>query len=146
MRLLALSLALGPLAAATGWQWPRRIRRIAGLFGAVYAALHVWAWARQYGYDWPFLAHEAIARLFLAIGAVSVVGLVPMAATSFDAAHRRLGPANWSRVHLLIYPTLALALLHFYLSRRYGGVELAIEGAIVAAALGMRFAHAPRRA
>ena len=146
VRVLALSLALGPLAAATGWQWPRRIRRMAGLFGAFYAALHVWAWARQYGYDWPFLANEAIARLFLAVGAIGVVGLVPMVATSFDAAHRRLGPATWRRVHLLIYPTLALALLHFYLSRRYAAAEIAIEATIAVAALAMRFLPAPRRA
>lgn len=146
LRLLVVSLALGPLAAATGWHWPRRIRRMAGLFGAFYAALHAWAWARQFGYDWPFLANELIARLFLAVGAVSVIGLAPMAATSFDAAHRRLGPVNWRRMHLLIYPTLALALLHFYLSRRYGGVELVIEAAVFAAALAMRFMPAARRA
>jgi sulfoxide reductase heme-binding subunit YedZ len=146
LRALVVSLALGPLAASTGWRWPRRIRRMAGLFGAFYAALHVWAWARQYGYDWPFLANEMVARLFLAVGAISVLALAPMVATSFDAAHRRLGPVIWSRVHLLIYPTLTLALLHFYLSRHYGGVELAIEAAVVAAALALRFMPAPRRA
>jgi len=146
VRVLALSLALGPLAAWTGWRWPRRIRRMAGLFGAFYAALHVWAWTRQYGYDWPFLGLEIITRLFLAIGAVGIVCLAPMIATSYDAAHRFLGAARWRQVHLLIYPTLALALLHFYLSRRYGGIELALEGAIVTAALAMRFLPAPRRA
>ena len=119
---------------------------MAGLFGAFYAALHVWAWARQYGYDWPFLANEMITRLFLAVGAISVLGLAPMVATSFDAAHRRLGPVIWSRVHLLIYPTLALALLHFYLSRRYAAAEIAIEATIAAAALAMRFLPAPRPA
>ena len=36
-------------------------RRMIGLFGAFYAAVHLFAWARQYGFDWPFLGEEIVS-------------------------------------------------------------------------------------
>jgi sulfoxide reductase heme-binding subunit YedZ len=145
VRFLVLSLAIGPLVAETGWMWPSRLRRMIGLFGAAYAYIHLLAWMRQYAFDWGFLASEIALRAWLAIGFASVVLLAPLTATSLDAARRLLGSARWRRVHLLIYPALIAAWVHFLLSCRYAGVELAIEGLVIAAALASR-ARASRRA
>lgn len=145
VRFLVLSLAIGPLIAWSGWTWPVRLRRMIGLFGAAYAYLHLLAWMRQYAFDWGFLASEIGSRAWLALGFASVVLLLPLTATSLDAAHRILGPARWRRVHLLVYPALIAAWVHFLLSRRYAGAELAIEGAVIVIAIVSR-ARAARRA
>src|SRR5690606_32244335 len=80
VRLLVLGLLIGPLRDMTGWQWPQALRRMIGLYAAFYAAVHVWAWMRQYGYDWPYLASE-IVHPWLLVGTGATLALVPMVAT-----------------------------------------------------------------
>jgi sulfoxide reductase heme-binding subunit YedZ len=55
-------------------------------------------------------------RLSLIVATVSTVGLIALGATSFDAAVRRMGAAAWRRLHLAVYATTALAILHYLLS------------------------------
>jgi len=58
IRCWTLMLCLAPAAALFRFDSLRDFRRMIGLFGAFYAAVHVFAWARQYGYDWSFLGME----------------------------------------------------------------------------------------
>jgi methionine sulfoxide reductase heme-binding subunit len=53
---------------------------------------------------WPVLA------------TVATIGLVALGATSFDLAIRRMGARGWQQLHNIIYPTAALALIHYLLS------------------------------
>jgi sulfoxide reductase heme-binding subunit YedZ len=64
--------------------------------------------------------------------------LVPLAATSFNAAIRRLGAARWQAIHRLVYPASLTMLLHFFWMRAgksdfaevwvYTGVVLVLLG------------------
>lgn len=133
MRLLVLGLLIGPLRDLTGWQWPQALRRMIGLFAAFYAAVHVIAWTRQYGFDWPFLAGE-IVRPWLLIGTAAALALVPLAATSPGFMHRWLG-AGWQRIHRLVYAAAALAVIHYAMARGLTRVEMAVDAVLVALAL-----------
>jgi len=133
MRLLVAGLLLSPLAALLGRAWIVAPRRMVGLFAAAYAFVHAWAWCRQYGYDWRFLANE-LPRAYLLLGLAAVAMLVPLVATSNAAARRALGAA-WSRLHRLAWAIAIAAALHFMLSRARVPVEAWIEAALLALAL-----------
>ncbi len=144
MRFLVLGLCISPLVRLTGLTALHRFRRMIGLFGAFYAAVHLFAWARQYGYDWPFLWDEVVLRRYLTIGALAAVLLVPLAVTSPEAMHRLLGSARWRRWHSLMYPMIVAALLHYALARGMTRTEVAIDTVLVGVCLVLRWW--PRRA
>jgi sulfoxide reductase heme-binding subunit YedZ len=145
LRLLLLGLALSPLARAASWSWPLDLRRMVGLFAAFYALVHLLVWAKDYGFDWPFLAGEIAARSYLAVGLAGALLLAPLAATSTDGWVRRLGARAWRRLHWLIYPAAGLAYLHFAMAGRFTRAETLIEGVLLAALLAWRVARASRR-
>lgn len=136
MRLLTLGLLLSPLARWTGATSIVAPRRIIGLFAAAYAFVHGWAWCRQYGYDWGFLAAE-LPRPYLVAGLVALVLLVPLVATSSAAARAALGAA-WERLHRLALPIAVLAALHFLLARALPAREALVHAALIALALAAR--------
>ena len=74
------------------------------------------------------------------VGTLALLLMLPLAATSFNAAVRWLGAARWQRLHRLIYAIAPLALLHFFWmragKRNFG--EVAVYGAIIAVLLGWR--------
>lgn len=145
LRLLLLGLALSPLARATGWGWPFEVRRMVGLFAAFYALVHLLVWAKDYGFDWSFLASEVAARAYLAVGLAGAVLLAPLAATSTDGSVRRLGARVWRRLHWLVYPAAGLGYLHFVMAARFTRAETLLEGILLAALLVVRLARAGRR-
>lgn len=138
MRFLILGLCISPLAALIGWSALHGLRRMIGLFGAFYAALHLFAWTRQYGFDWPFLGDELVLRRYLTIGLLATLLLLPLAATSPGAMHRWLGDRRWRRLHTLVYPMTIAALLHYAMARGITRLEVAVDVALLLGALGWR--------
>ena len=63
------------------------------------------------------MASEIALRHYLTVGFVALLGLVALAATSTDAAVRRMGP-NWKRMHRAAHLIGALALLHFFIQSK----------------------------
>jgi sulfoxide reductase heme-binding subunit YedZ len=144
LRLLVIGFAITPLAALGGLDWLKRLRRMTGLFAAFYAALHVAAWGKDYGFDFGFLWDEIAVRFYLTVGFVASVALLVLAATSGRTAKSWLGPPVWRRVHGLIHVALWGGLLHYVLSRRVGFVELITYGAALAWLVGWRIARRRR--
>ncbi len=137
LRFLVLALCLSPLIRLTGWAALQSFRRMIGLFAAFYAALHILAWTREYGFDWSFLLDEIVARRYLTIGAAAAALLVPLAATSPTTMHRLLGPARWQRLHLLIYPAVIAAFVHYAMARGLRA-EVLIDAALICVAIAAR--------
>jgi sulfoxide reductase heme-binding subunit YedZ len=146
MRFIVLGLAVTPLRVLTGWSWVQGLRRMIGLYAAFYTALHVFAWCRQYGYDWVFLIDEIVQRFYLLIGLIATVAMAPLTATSFDAAMRAVGGAAWRKLHLLVFPAALLAWWHYLLSRGLAPREVYAEGILLAVLIGLRILLAWRRA
>jgi methionine sulfoxide reductase heme-binding subunit len=116
LALVFLVMALGctPLKAIVGWTWPMRLRRMLGLFAFCYALLHVITYtALDQGFDWRAIADDIVKRKFIFVGFLTFVMLVPLAATSTNAAIRRLGYPRWKRLHRLAYVAPVLAVVHF---------------------------------
>ena len=116
----ALWLLLATLAATPARRIlaaPRLVlaRRTLGLAAFAYAVLHLGLYALDQGLDLGRVASEIVLRRYLTIGAVALAGLIPLAATSRDGAVRRLGSAQWNRLHQLVHPTALLSIVHFLL-------------------------------
>lgn len=148
MRFLTLGLLVTPLRIVSGWGWPQPLRRTIGHLAAGYTALHAFAWTRQFGYEWDYLLDEAWVRLYLNFGVIATLTMIPLSATSFDAAMRRLGGRAWRRLHWLVYPTVGLAWLHYWLSRGVTPAEARWQGALLIVAMlirVMKWTHDARR-
>ena len=91
------------------------MRRILGVAAFGYAALHLALYALDLDLDLGRVASEIVLRLYLTIGAVALLGLAALAATSWDGAVRRLGAMRWDRLHRLVYACALLSVVHFLL-------------------------------
>ena len=114
LRFLLLTLLLSTLRRQIGWGQGLRLRRMLGLFAFFYGTLHLlsYLWLDQF-FDWPEIGYDILERPFITVGMLAFVLMVPLAATSFKAAIRRLG-RDWQRLHRLIYPLSLLGVLHFW--------------------------------
>ena len=93
LRFLCITLAVRPLSS---WG-PRaarlmRLRRMLGLFTFFYATCHALAYATwDMGWDMTALAQDLTQRPFILVGTLTLLTLIPLAATSWNGAIRRLG-------------------------------------------------------
>jgi sulfoxide reductase heme-binding subunit YedZ len=136
LRLLWLTLAITPVRQALGWAGLARFRRTCGLLAFAYALLHFAAYAvLDMEASWQAIAQDIPKRPFALVGALALLLMLPLAATSFNAAIRSLGAARWKGLHRSVHAIAALALLHFFWMRaaknRWG--EVAVYAAVLMA-------------
>jgi sulfoxide reductase heme-binding subunit YedZ len=111
---LVAALVCTPAKSLLGWTWPMRLRRMLGLFAFFYASLHFVTYtALDQTFDWGAIWADVTKRKFIFVGFATFVLLVPLAATSTNAAVRRLGYPRWKRLHRLAYVAPVLAVVHF---------------------------------
>ncbi|PWB95435.1 protein-methionine-sulfoxide reductase heme-binding subunit MsrQ [Methylosinus sporium] len=145
LRFLLLCLLISPLRRA-GVDL-LRYRRALGLLAFYYAALHLSAYvALDHGFDWTAIGRDILKRPYVTIGMAAFVILVPLAATSNNAAIRRLGAAAWARLHRLVYVAAILAAAHFLLIVKSWPAEPLLYAAATIALLAARALPAARRA
>jgi sulfoxide reductase heme-binding subunit YedZ len=143
LQFLIAALAVTPLRELAGVNL-LRFRRLLGLMAFAYAVLHLSVWLvldRQL--DWPRILEDLVKRPYVILGMAAFLMLVPLAATSWDGAVRRLGAAAWRKLHRLAYPATALAAVHFVWLVKAWPPEPLVYAGIVAALLGWR--ALPRR-
>ena len=111
---LVAALTCTPLKTLFGWTWPLRLRRMLGLYGFVYAALHVSTYVGiDQFFDWQAIVVDILKRPFIFVGFATFVLLIPLATTSTTASIKRLGYARWKQLHRLAYVASLLGVLHF---------------------------------
>jgi sulfoxide reductase heme-binding subunit YedZ len=141
LRFLCATLAVTPLRQLTGHAALVRYRRMLGLFTFFYACVHFlcYSWLDM-GFVPGDIVRDIPKRPFILVGTTALLLMLPMAATSFNAAIRTLGAARWKALHRAIYAVAVFALLHFFWMRaaknNFG--EPAVFAAIVALLLGWR--------
>ena len=148
LRLLCIVLAVTPLRQWSGLHALARWRRMLGLYVFFYSVLHFLAYAwLDMGFDPAAIARDLVKRPFALVGFLAFVLLIPLAATSFNRAIKRLGAARWQRLHRLVYAIAGLGLLHFFWMRaakhRYD--EVLVYALVLAVLLGWRVWHRVRR-
>ncbi|GGF34247.1 protein-methionine-sulfoxide reductase heme-binding subunit MsrQ [Aliidongia dinghuensis] len=126
LRLMVAGLLVTPIARLSGLPTVIRFRRPIGLWAAAYSIGHFAIWSWDYGFDPGIITHEVLRLRYLFVGFVATVLLVPLAATSFNAAIRWLGGRNWRRLHWLVHPAVLLALWHMATAGRLSGVDFTI--------------------
>ena len=117
IRLLVITLALTPLQRLLNWPKITLIRRMLGVTTFAYALTHFTLYIVNSKFDLGFVVSEIIARIYLTIGFVALIGLSFMAGTSFDSAIRKLGK-KWKILHRLVYGIAVLGLLHYFIQSK----------------------------
>lgn len=131
LRLLVATLAITPLRRVLRWGPLLQVRRPLGVATALYAAAHLVCFAGDHGFDIGLVAGETVRRTYLQLGLVALLVLVALAATSNDAAVRRLRAERWQRLHRLVWVAAVLGVLHALLQARLGAIEPAVMAGIV---------------
>ena len=146
-RLLLASLAMTPLRILFGLSWPVTLRRLLGLFAFSYACLHFSVWiVVDHFFNWNLMIADILKRRYITVGMSALTLLFPLAVTSTSGMVKRLGGANWRRLHRLVYVTGVLAALHFLWLAKKGRIDQYIYATILTLLLGIRIWDAIRRA
>jgi sulfoxide reductase heme-binding subunit YedZ len=147
LRFLCITLTVTPLRVMTGQPALARFRRMLGLFAFSYGVLHFlsYSWLDM-GFDVDAIVRDIPKRPFALVGALALLLMVPLAATSFNRAIKALGAKRWQALHKLVYAVVLLGLLHFFWMRasKNNFAEVAVYAAVIAVLLGWRVVHAWR--
>jgi methionine sulfoxide reductase heme-binding subunit len=111
IRILIAGFALSPLARLLRAPILNRYKRTVGLFGFTYAACHGIFYI-LYGRVWELPLRIWQRRLYIPLGILCLVLLIPLAVTSTDGLMRRIGPQTWRRLHAVIYPLMLMVAVH----------------------------------
>jgi sulfoxide reductase heme-binding subunit YedZ len=109
--ILIAGFALAPLARLLRAPALARYKRTVGLFGFAYAGCHG-VYYFLYGRVWQFPLRIWERRLYIPLGILCLLLLIPLAVTSTDGLMRRMGPRAWRRLHALIYPLMLMISVH----------------------------------
>ncbi|TAG23880.1 MAG: protein-methionine-sulfoxide reductase heme-binding subunit MsrQ [Rhodobacterales bacterium] len=116
-----------------------RFRRALGLLAFGYVSLHLMAWVTlDMGLRWSEMAADLWKRPYVILGMAGFLVLLPLAATSSNAAIRKLGPVAWGRLHRLAYVALAAGVLHLVLLSKVWTVEVIAYSGLGLALLALR--------
>ncbi len=90
------------------------------------------------GLRWSEMAADLVKRPYIIVGMIGFVVLVPLAATSWNGAIRRMGPVAWARLHRLAYLAILAGVLHFVLLSKVWTAEVLIYAALALGLLAVR--------
>ncbi|TFG88465.1 MAG: sulfoxide reductase heme-binding subunit YedZ [Gemmatimonadales bacterium] len=142
LNLLLVTLAITPLRRYLTWNFLGQYRRMLGLSAFAYAVVHLLIYVVfDQSLDPRLIWDDTIEHPRIAVGALALLLLTPLAITSTDNMIRRLGK-NWGRLHRLVYPATALGVLHYLmvqkLDLREGMIFAGVFGVLMLARLPLR--------
>lgn len=144
LRFLCMALAVTPLRVMTASPALARFRRMLGLYCFFYALLHALCYAvLDMGLEVADIATDIAKRPFILVGFSAFCVLLPLAATSWNGAQRRLGGRRWQALHRAVYLVAPLAITHFLWMRagKNNFTEVWWYAAILGGLLGFRVRH-----
>ena len=116
MIFLILSLSCTPINKIFKLPAVGRLRKPLGLYAALFAYLHFAAFAIwDYQLNLPLIWNEIITKPFIIFGAIALLILLVLAATSFKSLQRKMGK-TWVWLHRLVYLAGVLVVVHYLLS------------------------------
>jgi methionine sulfoxide reductase heme-binding subunit len=126
---LVATLAITPLHILTGSSDLPPRRRAVGLYAFLYTCLHLLVFlGLDYGFSLSLIWDLVTGKVYLLVGALALLLLLPLAITSFDYFLKRMGK-YWKRMHWLVYPAVLIAILHYGLAQK--GDLFTLRGAIL---------------
>ncbi|HYV03528.1 MAG TPA: protein-methionine-sulfoxide reductase heme-binding subunit MsrQ [Blastocatellia bacterium] len=136
---LLLSLAVTPLRKALGLGWMIKFRRLLGLYGFFYGAVHLltYVWFDKF-FAFRVIGEDIVKRPFITVGMASFVMLVPLALTSTQKSIKRIGGKRWNLLHRLVYFAAAGGVIHYYMLVKADTREPILFGVVLALLLAYR--------
>ena len=128
---LLAALAVTPAGKILRWPAAVDVRRMIGVTALLYTLGHVVIYFALRMWNFGFILNEMATQLSLVIATLSTLGLVALGVTSTDGSIRRMGAANWQRLHNLTYLISALAVLHVVLARGTYTEQYTLTGVFV---------------
>ena len=102
-----------------------KFRKALGLLAFGYLVLHFLVWVvLDLQMRWGQIGGDLVKRPYIVVGFVAFLLLVPLAATSWQGAVRRLGVTTWQRVHRLVYLAIVLGAVHVVMQAKVWTVEV----------------------
>ena len=115
---ITATLAITPLRRLTGWNRLQSYRRMLGLFGFFYIALHFLAYlVLDQFFDWHTIVKDITRRPYITVGLTGLLLMVPLVVTSTRGWEKRLG-RRWVALHSLAYVTALAGIVHFTWSQK----------------------------
>lgn len=136
LQVLIAGLLITPLRQYAGLNLIK-FRRALGLIAFYLIAAHLLTWLLLDIRDPARIWADIVKRPYITIGMLAFLILVPLAATSYNAAIRKLGK-RWRQVHMLVYPAVILGGVHFVLLRKGWQTEPLTYLVIILAVLALR--------
>lgn len=131
--LIILSLACTPAHYFVKSSQVLKVRRPLGLYGYLYAVIHLLIFTgADYRFNFPIIWEAVAKNQFDLIGLAAFIILSALALTSSQRCMARL-KKNWKRLHRLVYLANVLIMLHFGLAVK--GDLLRLQGNISRPAL-----------
>jgi len=116
LRFLLITLCVTPLRRLTGWNPIMKFRRMLGLYAFFYSALHLIAYIIfEAELDLAYVFGDVIRRMYITVGWIGLLPLIPLAFTSTNAMVRRLGGRRWRQLHRMVYVAALASVGHFVL-------------------------------
>lgn len=121
--LLSLQFLLASLAVTPLLRFARinlfKFRKVLGLLAFGYLVLHFLTWLTlDLQLRWGAIGADIVKRPYLTVGFAAFVLLIPLAATSWQGAIRRMGTRAWGRLHRLVYVAMLLGAIHYVMQER----------------------------
>jgi len=142
--LLLISLLFTPLSKR--WNWVKRnvsMRRNVGVWGFIYATIHLLIWITlEFYYDWALMLDEISGNLFILLGILAFVLLTPLALTSNHRALKRFGYRKWQMLHTLTYIAVPAVIAHHFMAQKSDTLEPLLMGLVLILVLFWRYRHA----
>lgn len=140
LRLLAASLAVTPLIRLTGWGWLIPERRFLGLATFFWAMGHLSVYiGLDWFFDWGSIFDDIVKHLYVTVGMLAFVLMIPLALTSTKASIRALGGRKWNVLHRLVYVSAVAGCIHFLWAVKKDIEEPILYSAIFVALFALRF-------
>lgn len=140
LRLLAASLAVTPLMRLTGWGWMVAQRRFLGLAAFFWAMGHlsVYIVLDQF-FDWPEIVKDILKHLYITVGMLAFVLMIPLALTSTKSSIRKLGGKRWNQLHRLVYVSAVAGCVHYLWAVKKDLAEPMLYAAVFVVLFALRF-------
>ncbi|NIY79593.1 MAG: protein-methionine-sulfoxide reductase heme-binding subunit MsrQ [Rhodobacteraceae bacterium] len=136
LQVLIASLCVTPLRRHLGLNLIK-FRRALGLIAFFYIVLHLTVWIVLDVQIISQIIADIYKRPYITIGMAGFVLMIPLAATSYNAAIRKLG-RNWRQLHKLVYPAVLLGGVHFVMLRKGWQLEPLLYVAVIVVLLLLR--------
>jgi len=112
IKLIVLGLAVTPLRNLTKVSL-LKFRRAIGVTAFGFVLAHFLVWVLLDVQSFARVWEEIVRRPYVTVGFAAFLLLIPLAVTSNNLSLRRLGAANWRRLHWLVYPAAILGGVHY---------------------------------